>query len=298
MFATAQVPREYVHKTAESEVLLTGCRAIGPDAFHITARWPVDHGFYRPVHGLFDPLLGAESIRQAVPLLSHVAYDVPFGSKQSWHTYAQILDPALLTSGATAADIDLYVSCSDVVRRAGRLVSLTMKVDLVRDGLPLGEAELSFRNHAPAIYQRLRGPYADIDAAVAGALPLAPPVSPERVAREQLTDVVLSATDSPSRSQLRVDLSHPVLFDHPVDHVPGMLLLEAARQAAHKAAHPAPTVAVGLEAVFSRYVELDAVCLLRAHTAPAAADRQSVRVDAEQNGELQFTATITLARAS
>ncbi|WP_281275492.1 AfsA-related hotdog domain-containing protein [Saccharothrix australiensis] len=29
----------------------------------------------------------------------------------------------------------------------------------------------------------------------------------------------------------RVDRRHPVLFDHPVDHVPGMALQEAGRQA-------------------------------------------------------------------
>ncbi|MET9835263.1 ScbA/BarX family gamma-butyrolactone biosynthesis protein [Streptomyces sp. NPDC006385] len=295
MFATAQVPREYVHKRVESEVLLTGCRTVGTDSFHITARWPADHHFYRPVHGLIDPMLAAESIRQAVPLLSHTAYDVPFGHKQSWHFYRQTLAPEALADAGTAAEIDLFVSCSDVTRRAGRLASLTMHVEMVRDGLPLGTAELGFRDHAPAIYRRLRGRYADIDAAVAGAIPLAPPVAPERVARAHLTDVVLSATDAPSRSQLRVDLAHPVLFDHPVDHVPGMLLLEAARQSAHKTGHPAPTVAVGLDAVFSRYVELDAPCWIQADREPADTGRQRVRVEAVQNGESRFTATVALA---
>ncbi|WP_260845011.1 AfsA-related hotdog domain-containing protein [Streptomyces sp. SLBN-31] len=46
------------------------------------------------------------------------------------------------------------------------------------------------------------------------------------------TDVVLSPLGQPHRWQLRVDTRHPVLFDHIVDHVPGMLLIEAARQAA------------------------------------------------------------------
>ncbi|GES28784.1 adhesin [Streptomyces angustmyceticus] len=293
----SRVPREYVHKEDESEVLLTGCRASGPDTFLVTARWPIDHGFYHPVHGLFDPLLGAESIRQAVPLLSHVAYGVPFGHKQSWGYYRQNLDPTALESDGSTAEIELRIACTDVIRRTGGLASLTMRVDMFREGLPLGTAELGFRNHPPAIYKRLRRRYADIDWATSRAIPAVPPTAPQRVSREQLADVVLSTTDSPNCSRLRADLSHRVLFDHPVDHVPGMLLLEAARQSAHEAAHPRPTVAVGLDAVFRRYVELDAPCWIQSRCELPLDDGQPVGVDAVQHGEELFTCTVTLASA-
>ncbi|MFD3416359.1 AfsA-related hotdog domain-containing protein [Streptomyces decoyicus] len=88
-----------------------------------------------------------------------------------------------------------------------------------------------------------------------------------------------------------------MLFDHPVDHVPGMLLLEAARQSAHKAAHPMPTIAIGVEAVFSHYVELDAPCWIESTCASAGANEQRVRVDAVQRGGHPFTSTVTLAPA-
>ncbi|MCF3172870.1 gamma-butyrolactone biosynthesis enzyme [Streptomyces sioyaensis] len=292
------VPREYVHKEAESEVLLTGCQPIGPDTFRVTARWPVDHAFYRPVHGLFDPLLGAESIRQAVPLLSHAVYDVPLGHKQSWGYYRQTLNPTALESGGSAAEIELRIACTDITRRAGRLASLTMRVDMLREGRPLGTAELAFRNHPPAIYKRLRRRYADIDWATSRAIPTGPSIAPQRVAREQPADVVLSTPDSPNCSQLRADLSHRVLFDHPVDHVPGMLLLEAARQSAHVVAHPRPTVAIGLEAVFRRYVELDAPCWIQSGHEPPRGHEQQVGVCAVQHGEELFTSTVTLASAA
>ncbi|MFJ7150964.1 ScbA/BarX family gamma-butyrolactone biosynthesis protein [Streptomyces sp. NPDC100445] len=290
------VPRELVHKLAESEVLLRGCRTVAPDTFVVTARWPADHPFYRPVHGLHDPLFAAESIRQAVPLLSHAAYEAPFGHRQSWAHYRQTLFPAAL-AGGTTADPELRVSCTDVVRRAGRLASLTMRVGMVRDGLPLGSAELAFHNHPPAIYRRLRGRYADLEQATARAVPMEPPVAPGEVARRRPADVVLSATGEPGRSRLRVDLSHSVLFDHPVDHVPGMLLLEAARQAAHRAAHPEAMVATGLEADFRRYVELDAPCWIEAAREPSGAAGQRVRVTAVQHDEVVFTSVVTLIPA-
>ncbi|MEU8468895.1 ScbA/BarX family gamma-butyrolactone biosynthesis protein [Streptomyces sp. NPDC029006] len=289
-----RIPRELVHKLAESEVLLTGCRTVAPDTFLVTARRPADHSFYGPAHGLFDPLFAAESIRQAVPLLSHAAYDAPFEHRQSWDRYRQTLFLAALTSGATAADTELHISCTDVVRRAGRLASATMRVGLVRDGLPLGTAELAFHNHPPAIYRRLRGRYADLERATAQAVPAAPPVTPGQVARRRSADVVLSTTGEPGRSRLRVDLSHPVLFDHPVDHVPGMLLLEAARQAAHRAAHPEPMVMTGLEAGFRRYVELDAPCWIETAREPSGAAGQRVRVTAVQRDETLFTSVVTL----
>ncbi|MFI8961062.1 ScbA/BarX family gamma-butyrolactone biosynthesis protein [Streptomyces sp. NPDC053493] len=284
------VPRQFVHKTVESEVLLTGWFPVAPDRFRVTARWPVGHAFYAQVNGHHDPLLIAESVRQTVPLLSHVAYDVPFGHRQTWSTFRYEIDPAALAvTGAAPAEVDMDIVCSDVVRRAGRLSSVRMAVDMRVDGRHLGRVETAFANLAPSVYPRLRGPYADIDEAVRRSLPLAPPMAPGRVARARFADVVVSPTNTALRMQLRVDHSHPVLFDHPVDHAPGMLLLEAARQATHAAAGPRPVIATAMDVAFTQYVEFDAPCWI--HAEVAAAD--SIRVRAEQNGADAFTALVT-----
>lgn len=304
--SATSVPREYVHKAAASEVLLTGLSPTGPDRFHVSARWPSRHPFYGPKGGFHDPLLVAESVRQSVPLLSHVAYAVPFGHRQSWSSLRYEVDPAALTFTGNDAHVDLHVTCSGTVRRAGRLASLRMQVDLYIDGRPLGVAETRFCNLSPAVYPRLRGPYADAAQAARRALPLAPAMAPARVARTRTRDVVLSCAGArdlsdlppgpaPTRAQLRTDLSHPVLFDHPADHVPGMLLLEAARQSAHAAAHPLPGLATGLDAVFTQYVEFDAPCWIdRTPAADRGDTHQLVRVRALQNDTPAFTATVAL----
>lgn len=292
------VAREYVHKTAESEVLLTGLFPVAADSHRVTARWPVDHPFYGPKDGFHDPLLIAESVRQAVPLLSHAVYGVPFGHRQSWSSFSYDVDPAALAFTGSPGEIDLHITCTDVVRRGGRLSSLHMHVDLVVDGRPAGTAETTFCNLSPAIYPRLRGPYADPAEAARRAIPLAPPTAPGRVARTLHSDVVLSPTDSPARTQLRADLTHPVLFDHPVDHVPGMLLLEAARQTAHATVHPRRMIAARFEAVFTQYVELDAPCWISNTPAENSGHgRKTVRISALQKDTCAFTATAAMTPA-
>ncbi|MFD6889470.1 ScbA/BarX family gamma-butyrolactone biosynthesis protein [Streptomyces sp. NPDC059957] len=282
------VPGEFVHKTVQSEVLLTGWFPVEPDRFRVTARWPVDHAFYEPVNGYHDPLFIAESVRQTVPLLSHVAYDVPFGHRQTWSTFRYEIDPAPLIAKTEAAEVEMDIRCSDVVRRGGRLASVRMRVEMTVDGVRLGWVETAFSNLSPTVYPRLRGPYADIAEAVRRAVPLAPPLAPSRVARSRFADVVLSPTNAPQRTQLRADHSHPFLFDHPVDHAPGMLLLEAARQATHAAAGKRPVIATAMDVSFAQYVEFDAPCWIQAE---AVGDR--VRVHAEQNGVRAFSALVT-----
>lgn len=71
---TAVIPREYVHKAAQSEVLLTGWEPQSAEDFTIRAQWPRAHSFYDVINGRHDPLLIAETVRQAVPLLSHLGY--------------------------------------------------------------------------------------------------------------------------------------------------------------------------------------------------------------------------------
>ncbi|MCB5178570.1 ScbA/BarX family gamma-butyrolactone biosynthesis protein [Streptomyces antimicrobicus] len=298
---TRPVAREYVHKAAHSEVLLTGWRAVGQDLFVVTAQWPRDHAFYATVDGQHDPLLLAETVRQAIPLLSHAAYGAPFGHRQIWDRFVHAVDPAVLAVGDAPTELELHISCTDVSRRGHRLAGLTMNVGFVREGRLLGGAEAVFTNQSPAVHERLRPGYADLDELHTAVLPPAPPVVAHLVGRDRARDVVLAASDRPHRFQLRADLSHPTLFDHPVDHAPGMLLLEAARQATHAAAHPATARILGMDAEFLRYVELDAPCWIETSVTPRAwdpSDRLQVHVTARQNDRTVFTATTTAATSA
>ncbi|MDT9690273.1 ScbA/BarX family gamma-butyrolactone biosynthesis protein [Streptomyces sp. P9(2023)] len=292
------VPMSYTHKTNPAEVLLASWCRTGDDTFTVTARWPHEHAFYLARHGRHDPLFLAETVRQTLPLLSHAAYDVPFGHQLLWKDFGWDIDPDALRADGTDAEVELHIAASDVKYRKERATAVTLSFEAVRAGRRLATARTRFTIQDRAVYERLRGRYADIESANARALPLPPPSPTQQTGRTRFEDVVLSCTDVPHRWQLRTDTSHPVLFDHPVDHAPGMLLLEAARQAAQAAAHPRQTLVVGMECDFSRYAELDAPCWITAGALPDDADgRPRMLVTAEQNNAEIFTSVVALCDA-
>ncbi|MFE9256582.1 ScbA/BarX family gamma-butyrolactone biosynthesis protein [Streptomyces sp. NPDC006879] len=289
---TTTVPREYVHKAALAEVLLTGWRRTASDSFTITAQWPRAHSFFAPIGRLHDPLLLAETVRQTFPLLSHVAYDVPFGHHLIWDFYRYTLTPDALATGERPAEITLHLDC-EATFRGNRFAGLSMQVLAVRDGVQLGRAEARFSSHTPTIYRRWRGAHADLERTLAAVVPLPLPVPAHRVGRDRSADVTLSATEDPGRWQLRVDTSHPVLFDHPCDHIPGALLLEAARQAAHALPFPTMAVPTSMDVSFSRFAELDMPCWITAeHLPETRPGRARIHVTARQDGREVFSATV------
>lgn len=119
--------------------------------------------------------------------------------------------------------------------------------------------------------------------------------SPRSVGRVSPMDVVLSPLEEQNRWQLRVDTRHPVFFDHPLDHVPGMLLLEAARQATARVLGCSSPVPSSIAGEFKRYVELDSPCTVEAHCLPpqVPGGEEVVLVTGHQDGALAFSATVT-----
>ncbi|WP_406149321.1 ScbA/BarX family gamma-butyrolactone biosynthesis protein [Streptomyces sp. NBC_01012] len=280
------------HKTNQNEVLLRGWRRTAPDAFTVTAAWPAAHPFYVSRQGLHDPLLLSETVRQTLPLLSHGAYQVPAGHQLLWKDFSWTLDPEVTFADGDPAELELHITCDDVTYRRERAAAISLHVDVERAGRPMANARSRFTIQDRTVYNRLRGGYADAAASTSGALPLAPPAGLAPFGRDRFEDVVLSATNRPDRWELRVDTTHPVLFDHLVDHVPGMLLLEAARQAALSMVHPWPMAVTGMDSDFVKYAEMDAPCALAAER---LADPGKVRISARQHDREIFSSVVTLA---
>jgi hypothetical protein len=67
----------------------------------------------------------------------------------------------------------------------------------------------------------------------------------------------LAPSGGVSRGFIRVDLQDPVFFDHPLDHVPGMLLVVAGLELAEHAAMLRPAN-VSFRLTFTKFCELDA----------------------------------------
>ena len=289
------IPGDLVGKKQNAEVLITDWRPLTDTTHRVLARWPHTHGFYKPGPDSYSPLLFTETIRQALALLSHTAHHVPLEYRLGWERYTSSLHPVALRASGSSPHVELTVTHREIAaRRKAGPVRLVAKIVATRDGEPLGTAELHHTAYPPALYDRIRGNHADARQANLNALPPAPPASPASVGRTQPEDVVLAPTGTPRRWQLRTDTTNRVLFDHPHDHVPGMVLLEAAAQAAQALTGPRRIVPVSFLTHFQRYTELDAPCWIEA--APpqqrhAGTSRTHIR--GIQSGQTTFATQLT-----
>ncbi|HEY0167362.1 MAG TPA: ScbA/BarX family gamma-butyrolactone biosynthesis protein [Jatrophihabitans sp.] len=228
------IDRTLVHRDSIAEVLLTDLIRLADTEFLVAAQWPRSHRVYRPDHdGRHDPMLILESIRQSGLAVSHFAFGVGFDQQSLMRDISFVLDqrtePRALRR---ATNLAITVSCRDVIMRAGRLRGMTITLSFAADELRFASGSGTIRWVSPQSYTALRargGPPPDWDQLRWNSV--LPPRRPSPI--RAAADVLITAEPAPSaRRRLVVPLDHPVYFDHPLDHAPGMLLIDAAWQAA------------------------------------------------------------------
>lgn len=286
------VPRALVHRSAISEVLVTGIQRVSEDHFRVGVQWPRSHSYYGRIGGRWhDSMLLGESVRQALLVVAHQAYEVPLGHKFLSSSLDYHIEPEGARLTARPADVLLDVRCRDIRRRGSTLSRVALDIDCRRDGELVGSGAISAQCVPPAAYQRLRGER--VDSVPGGPTPEA--VAPQLVGRTSVFDVVLGETGMGGVWLLRYDRDHPVLFDHPVDHVPGMVLMEAARQASLAVLDLPDGLIVSCESAYQRYVEFDSTCLVTATPAPATdSGPRDVSVHFNQGGATVATCKVQI----
>lgn len=251
---TATVPRQLVHRAAIAETFLTDWEKTGPDSFRLCGQWPRAHQLHvSPDRSAYEPLLVAETVRQCGALLAHAEYRVPLDHCFVLRELRLTTRPGRLAVGAAPAEPVLDVRVFDVRHRAGRPTGLRYDTEVRLGGERVADAHIAVSWTSAAVYRRLR---AGRTPATVRAVPLPPALPAGTVGRLLPADVVLAPPERPGRWQLRVDTAHPVFFDHPLDHVPGMLLLEASRQVA-RLRTAGPDASASFRATFHHYAELD-----------------------------------------
>ncbi|MFE6227886.1 MULTISPECIES: ScbA/BarX family gamma-butyrolactone biosynthesis protein [unclassified Streptomyces] len=290
------VPKNLTRKTAPGQAFVTGWRRHDDGVSHtVLADWPAHHPLYTSHKGHYHPLILSETIRQALALLSHVAHDIPLDFRLGWESYDSSAVPTALRTGPDPAHVRLTVSHTEVDRHRRGSVRLATQITATRDGEPLGIARVRYTAVPPAIYDRLRGAYADARASTARALPVGPALDDATRGRQtSLDDAVLSPLGESHRWQLRVNTANRSFFDHAHDHIPGLVFLEAAAQAAQALSGAAQTVPTEFDARFVRYVELDAPCWIEA--TPLRRGRNGVvrtEVTGHQAGSEVFSVRVT-----
>lgn len=287
------IPRSLVHRAAVSEVFVTDLNILGEGRFEVGAQWPRRHGFFGPcTPSSHDPMLYAETCRQAVLLIAHRAYGIPLGHSILGDRKSYSVDAEGLATVGRPVDVVLQVSAHDVRYRGKNVGGMRLDFECFRNGHRIGEASEQWRCVSSAIYRRLRGEHF---AATPFQTRVRPTVAPARVGRERREDVLVAETAIPGTWWLQFDPDHAVLFDHSVDHVPGMVLVEGARQAALLTVGNPRALPVRTDFQFDKYVEFDKECLLFAEECDAAEDgARVVRVTAQQDGVTVASGTLAM----
>ncbi|WP_199863434.1 MULTISPECIES: ScbA/BarX family gamma-butyrolactone biosynthesis protein [unclassified Streptomyces] len=221
------VSRRLVHRASVTEVFLTDAAVAGTDRFLVGAQLPRNHALYRPEEtGQADFMLLVEAVRQAGIFLSHRYHDVPLGHHFIFKALSlRISDPAALRVGGGPLPVVLDVK---VVTPAGgrNPRRFDARFDMV---IEVGGRECARASAGVTVIDGVR--YGRLRQRGRTAQPAARPAPPVG-SGEEGRGVLLPVAGAPGTWQLLVDPTHPGYFEHPSDHVPGMLLLEAFRQAA------------------------------------------------------------------
>ena len=292
---TTTVPKEYVHRASLAEVFLTGCAVDERENFSLTGQWPRAHTLFTSADGSsHDPLQVAETFRQAGMFLAHAELGVPLGHRfvmwdLSYTTYLEHMGIAL-----TPTDFRLDARCTEITWRRGAAGWLRLELSIHRDGALVAHGAGSFSTIPQGVYNRLRANRTPWSGAALAIAQSRSPLAPSAVGRAFTRDVVLSATQTPDRWLLTPDFTHPIFFDHADDHLPGMVLLEGARQAACAALAPHHMKPTSASTQFFRYAELDRPCWVEVtRVAPENAGMVTVEVTGRQDGETVFVSTLT-----
>ena len=305
------VPRSWVHKRSIENVLVTEIRAAGENRFLCAGRIPTAHGFFngRGRTPRTDILFYTELGRQASLAISHAFLGVTSEDAFIFEgSEAAMTAAAWRATPEAAGDLVLVeVSVRDATRRRNSALSRAVAEHVMWIG-----GDVVFRGtgawtvQPAALYQRLRrgaaARSATQDAADAhgpSAFPL-----PEYPGNRVISPI--DREDGRVTATLIVDERHPYFFDHPCDHVPGMLLLEGCAQiaratiaAAGSSSSTVPGVA-GYDVNFAQFVECGLPAALTAEvTDSGSADaaflsRSSVQVTIVQRETVAGTTTMRL----
>jgi hypothetical protein len=289
-----------IHRRHAATVFLTDVQPDGADGFVAAAILPDGHDYYGAHTGegnrRLDPMLLLEAARQAHNYLAHTYFGVEADAAFILNSCSLRVAPDAYTQLPPAGPGLLTMSLpAPSPQRAGRRTrGLAPAFTLTVSGVPIGSAGMSVGYASAAAYRSLRTRHRNGPLITSGDLPPADrtgAADPALCGRLRPADVLL-ADLAGDRARLLVPVEHTGLFDHPLDHIPGTLLVEAARQFA-TALSPDPRTAImtSMSATFHSFAELD-----RPVELTATALDSEVIVTATQTGTAVATIAAGLGR--
>jgi hypothetical protein len=295
-----------IHRSHPAETFLTDGVGTGAGEYAATALLPHGHPHYSAHAGLArqpDPMLLLECARQAV---TYAAYAI-LNAKADAHLLLRNLSAeyAMVTPPVTAGPTEMLMAAT--TRRASGLGrTFEHQLELWVTGAWAGRVRMEVSHVSATAYAIIRSrnrhgsPPSSADMGPVNGTP----VAPAQVGRVRATDTLLlgaKADSATAAATLRVPVENQSLFDHAQDHVPAMVLVEAARQLAAFASGgwggppPNATRLAGVRSSFDVYAELDVPVEMTALPSSVAADGWPVEVTFQQAGTDIGQALVVLA---
>jgi hypothetical protein len=286
------VDRALIHREALGEVFLTDVVQISEIEFAAAAQLPRSHAYYgdhnqRVVR--YDPVLLLEASRQTGLAIAHRFCGVPFDHKFIL-TRLDIRIDQLSTIVVESRPAQLVATARIVDQRTrdGKVTGIELHLELTEliTGR-IGSAHVGLRFRSSRAYHELRtqnrGGEALPSTATYRPYHRAVPAIPAAVGRRDPRNVIVSqptTVDGVVIADLLLSTTHPSMFDHPQDHIPGMVLIEAARQVAiagladQHGFDPARIQVRGLTSKFTKFAELEPTTRLIATVGTSSAEKR------------------------
>ncbi|MFE0751955.1 AfsA-related hotdog domain-containing protein [Gordonia sp. NPDC058843] len=241
------IPRGIVHRESIAEVFLTDAQQT-PDGATFAAQLPRNHSYFSDHRGTattYDPLLLIEVFRQVAIYYAHTFVGADRSEKFIFGAADfEILDEETLRIGACPGHCVIEAHVVHEKLREGQIIGLTLEMVASIEGRVAAREAMTYQWMPSAAWKKIRKRGRES----LGLPPehTIPPVThvarmrPNSVGRHNPRNAILANPElaGPQLNALTIiDTNHPSLFDHALDHVPGMLQFEAARQVAMAAAN-------------------------------------------------------------
>jgi 2-oxo-3-(phosphooxy)propyl 3-oxoalkanoate synthase len=245
------LPKALVHKWSIDQVLLTDYQPASRTETVLAAQLPRSHGLYcENLVEAGNPDIAAliEICRQACFVVAHTQYGVPLQGNHYQFLFQELdavllREPVDLRSGPPRVGEPMRVVAKSTVgkewKRGATTSGLHWAFSLeTPEGAPLAQVgirqtwiERGKWREMREVMRRDRG----LPGSPSFEVPPPSRLTPSQVGRSNPQNLVLqdvTGGDGHYLATPRVDIRHPVLFDHSIDHIYAMVQTEASRQLA------------------------------------------------------------------
>jgi len=306
------IPKHLVHKHSLDNVFLTDVKHAGENWLLCGARVPQTYSFFNQDgrSPSSDLLFYVEIGRQASLALSHSFFALPYDHAFVFdRSEITLLEPAWRSAGQRRRDrIVVEIKIKEQERRNNGTISrLVADYAFYGDEEQVSSAKGAWSLQTSALFQRLRrlsNRSLPVECKNESSRPLA---TASGCGDKPRANIVVSTperkeNDSDFSAGLIVDPNNPFFFDHPCDHVPGILLIEGCAQLAAQAAaqlagkDPKGVLLYHSGLHFMQFVECHLPVEMRAHCNPA--ERGQGPIASPDSGYQHFAAGHGLGEGS